>query len=112
MRNRGFQGSGKGATLAVVTADTAAESTIYRAKPNPPESGSLGLLHAHLYAHCSLHTPATIPIYTPLLLPQNLWIATQALARLLAMTECGWWIATPQLTQRLAMTEITPLFKA
>ena len=27
----------KGVTLAVMTADTAAESTIYRKKPNPPD---------------------------------------------------------------------------
>ena len=49
--------------------------------------GSLGLLHAHLYAPCSLHLVATSLKQTPFLLPQNLWIATQPLARLLAMTE-------------------------
>ena len=36
MRNRGFQAIGKGATLAVVTADNRVESPIYRANPNPP----------------------------------------------------------------------------
>ena len=35
MKNWGFQGSGKGVTLAVMTADTAAESTIFRKKPTP-----------------------------------------------------------------------------
>ena len=37
MRNRGFQAIGKGVTFWVVmTADNRAESTIYRAKLNPP----------------------------------------------------------------------------
>lgn len=43
MRNRGFQAIGKGVTLAVMTADNRAESTIYRAKPNPPARPNKGV---------------------------------------------------------------------
>ncbi|ETD25783.1 hypothetical protein HMPREF2087_01614 [Helicobacter canis NCTC 12740] len=35
MKNWGFQGSGKGVTLAVMTAAATAESTIFRKKPTP-----------------------------------------------------------------------------
>lgn len=41
MRNRGFQAIGKGATLAVVTADNRAESAIYRSNATPTLQDSM-----------------------------------------------------------------------